>query len=164
MGTAARANVGSAGPERLVRRVRYAAPRTIAQPRQIPPARPGCFGRRASPPEDLARDSALDVVPGLQRLGSRFERLDAPLNFCGPGLFSAGIGRAVQTGQQLSCDFSASFCIEPEGVNEHGFSSFGHGLILPFGLPLNKRLHLMGTTGWSSRIKCLEPFPADDFH
>lgn len=81
-----------------------------------------------------------DVVPGFQRLGPRFERLYTPLDLHGPGLLRARIGGAVETGQQLGCDFGARFYVKPECFSEHGSCGFDHVLILRFVFPPSKQL------------------------
>jgi hypothetical protein len=95
---------------------------------------------RAPSPQDVILDTALDLVPGFERFGTRFERSYATFDLHRPGVLGIRVRRTVEAGQQFGWNLGACFHVKSESVGKDCFSGLGHVPILRFGVSSNKRV------------------------
>jgi hypothetical protein len=103
-------------------------------------AEAGWLIRRASPPENVSLDAALDVLPRFERDGPGFDGIDATLNLSGPCRFGVWICRTIEACQQFRGQLGADFRAQAKSVSEEGFGCLGHGFDLTSGYAANTRL------------------------
>ena len=86
--------------------------------------------KRASPPENVFLDAALDVLPRFERDGAGVDGVDSSLNLGGPCRFGVGICRTIQARQQFCGQLSSDLWAQSKRVGEESFGCFGHGFDL----------------------------------